>query len=313
MNTFDLYDKIIEFNEAFVNQQMISEIAHYTSIEALRSIARSVVSCKGESFLFLRATNALYSNDREELQVGYEFMMDIFRKLEKGRPEKCQITNYMKEISKSVKYSQYSRNYYLNWFYSESRAPYIISFSRLIDKLLMWKQVYGRGGKGVCLVFDLSTLISNSDSIIVNSPQPIIYGERFGYVEFKNMFIRLIANEYQSFLIQVRNVEILDDIIDLKLQTIDTLCSFVSSYFKSEKWHDEQEVRVMCMVKDEKKYIKLDEKNRPYLSVMVPLRCLKKLIIGPTVSNTSIVEIQSYAQNLNLSPENIIVSKEPLK
>ena len=309
-----LQDVIDEINEADYCKQVISELAHYTSVEALFSILQSVSCMDGCSYFVLRATNALYTNDKEELKVGYNFLIKYLKKLEDGRPEKCQITNYLVDAKKSNRFKQYIETDYLNWFYSGQMTPYVISLSRIIDKVSMWKQLYGRGGNGVCLVLDMSTMEYKSDEIDINCPLPITYGKRIGFQKEKELFIMTIMHEYQDFLNLVRDIDDLDNIIELKLQAFCNLCSFVSSYFKSEKWHDEQEVRIMCMTKENNALcIKHDEKKRPYVNVFVPLTCLKRIIIGPTVRNEIREGIMSNALKIGLSPNNIVVSQEPLK
>ncbi len=309
-----LQDVIDEINEADYCKQVISELAHYTSVEALCSILKSVFFVEGRSYLVLRATNALYTNDREELQVGYNFLIEYLKKLEDGRPEKCQITNYLVDAKNSNRFKQYLETDYLNWFYSGQMTPYVISLSRIIDKVSMWKQEYGRGGNGVCLVLDMSTMEYKSDEIDINCPFPIVYGERIGYLKEKELFIKTIFHNYQDFLNIVRDIDDLDDIIELKLLAFRNLCSFLSSYFKSEKWHDEQEVRIMCTTKEENaQCVKHDENRRPYINVFVPLTCLKRIIIGPTVRNEIREEIMSKALRIGLTLNNIVVSQEPLK
>lgn len=311
-----IHDMIDEINEAVANQQEVLEIAHYTSIEVLHNIIRDVKSSEDDSTLVLRATSALCTNDKDELKNGYDFLIETLKGLESGSsiPEFLRLSDFLDDIKQSEKCKCYTENDLLNWFYGSIRTPYIIAFTKNIDQLHMWQKPYGRVGEGCCLVFDFAKMRYDNADIDINTPIAIVYSNRIGYLGTTKTFISLIFKEYNNYLKNVSGNSDKDFILDLKLQTIDVLCGFVSSYFKGEEWHDEQEWRLMCTIKDENSnYIKQDEKGRPYVELPIPLKCLNRIVLGPRVKTDIVDEIRRNANMLGLSSDDIIVSKTPLK
>lgn len=311
-----IHNMMDEINEAVANQQEVSEIAHYTSIKVLHNIIRDVKSSEDNSTLILRATSALYTNDKDELKNGYDFLKDTLKKLENGSqiPESLRLSSFLDDTKQSEKYRRYTEKKFLNWFYDGVRTPYVISFTRYIDQLHLWQKPYGRTGEGCCLVFDFAKMKYDNADIDINTPLAIVYSNRIGYLETTKTFFSLIFMEYNKYLKNASGVNEKDCILGLKLQTIDVLCGFVSSYFKGEEWHDEQEWRLMCTTKDENSdCIKQDEKGRPYVEVPIPLKCLNRIVLGSRVKTNIVNEIKRNACILGLSPENIFISKTPLK
>ena len=312
-----------EVNEFLENQQetskAITSLAQYTSVDALRSITSNLVYKRNKTYFILRATNALYTNDRDELKHGYDFLITTLQQIEanidsgSNCPESLYLSNYAKELSFSKKYQDISHEKIMEWFYSGIRTPYFISLTRKVDDLTMWNKSYGRNGEGVCIVLDFSKMEYQNTELIINAPMMIAYTQSVGYYQTTTTLMETIFKAYNSYLRGVRNIE-KEDILDLKLQTIESMCAFISSYFKGKQWHDEQEWRIMCTtIKEHATCIKYDNNDRPYVEVSIPLSCLKKIILGPKVDNSIVHEFKGNARLLGLSPEDVMKSEEPLK
>lgn len=322
VGNMDIQDMIDITNECSDNMQerneVIRSLAQYTSVDALHSITNNLVRKNNQTYFILRATSALHTNDREELKHGYDFMMDILKQMEErignenNRPEHLFLSNYAKELSSSEKHKDESHESILEWFYNSIWTPYVISLTRKFDDLTMWNKAYGRSGEGVCIVFDFTNIEYIDSNLMTNVPMMMAYKDCPGYWQTFNILIIAIQKIYNSYLYVAQNREA--NLLDLKLHTLASMCSFVSSYIKGAQWHDEQEWRIMCTTKaDNSDCIKYDERNRPYVEVLVPLSCLKKIIFGPKVDDDIIKEFQQNAQNIVLSPDNIYKSKTPLK
>ena len=305
----DLQDMI---NEMELNQQPINEIAHYTSMEALKSILEGI-RMPGTNII-LRATSALKTDDREELQEGYDFLMNMLSYIEDGKTKKFRLTNYMDDVRSCDKTKHLSEEEIKRWFFSGIRTPYIVCFSRHVNELSIWQKSYGRNGEGACLVFDFSAMVYENELLNINVPFPIIYGERLGYVNFKNMFYDLIRWEYNDFIDKVDRLSNSCEITSQKLQSIEEICGFISSFFKRDKWHDQQEVRIMCTTKEENSScVKENEKGQKYVEVPVPITCLKKVILGPKVNDSYVDEIRERLQLYSFRNEDVFKSREPLQ
>lgn len=317
METINLQDIFDDAEEVIANQQVIKELAHYTSIEVLQSIIHSIESSENNNDLVLWATDARNSNDTLELQEGYQFLIESLKSYEliaPEIPEFLRLSIFLTDAKNSEKYHIYEKEDFLSWFFEGIRTPYIISFSRKVDNLQMWQKPYGRAGAGCCLVFDFSRMNYDNSELCVNSPIPIYYKDRLGYLGITSALTTLIFDEYNHYLRKISGAENHDELLEHKLQTIDILFAFISTYIKSDKWHDEQEWRLMCSTNDEHSdCVKYDNNGRPFVEVSVLLICLKKVILGPKVSPTIVDECSRYARLLHLSPDDIIKSKEPLR
>lgn len=94
---------------------------------------------------------------------------------------------------------------------------------------------------------------------------------------------------------------------------MEPLYAFVASYFKREKWHNQQEIRIMCTTKNEHpSCVMTDEKKRKYVEVPVPITCLKQVILGPKVHDSQVESIREKLVSFGY-PKEVFKSKEPLQ
>lgn len=298
-------------NENGLTPNTQSNIAHYTSIGALKCIIAGIHS---DAVLKLRATCASFTDDKEELKEGYEYLMKMLKAFEEGKEEKFKLSNYMSDVQDVDKYNRYSEENLKSWFYSERRTPYILCFSHLVDEISMWQTPYAQSGEGACLVFNLSTMRYDNTKLLINEPLPVVYGDRLGYHKEKQLFQNLIMDKYYEFAKKISQIEEKDTITSLKLQSLEEICSFISSYFKRGKWYFQQEIRIMCnTIEDCPSCVKEDDKKRPYVEVPIPLSCLRKVIIGPKASDSNVDDIRNRLSLFGFNSEDVYKSNEPLR
>lgn len=308
----EIQDIIIEME---LSEKPIKEIAHYTSIDALNSIIDGIqMQESSKAYLTLRATSALKTDDPEELQEGSEFLMDILSHLEEDNPDKFRLSNYMNDVHNTQSLCHLSADDIRTWFLGGMRTLYIISFSRYIDQLSMWLLPYPKCGEGACLVFDFSLMNYSNDHLTIRPPFPIIYGKRLGYLNLKNGFLDLIWSEYGRYCKNVVSISEPEQITRYKLQALEVVYAFVTSYFKREKWHNQQEIRIMCTtLNDNPSCVMTDAKNREYVEVPVPITCLKQVILGPNVHDSQVGLIKEKLAPFGFITNDIFKSKEPLR
>lgn len=286
---------------------------HYTSTEVVLKVLKGYDT--KSNCIFLWATDARHSNDKHELQTGFDYLMNLVKLLDSEIFEKYRLSTFWKDLANSEKYKDLSAQSIVNYFFEGSRTPYIISLSKYIDDLNMWKQMYGHGGEGVCIELDFFDADIIHPGLCINQPTTVAYIGRLGYLSTLNMLQNRVMYEYIEYIKNVANKSDIDDILKMKIQTLDLICSEVSSYIKDGKWHSEQEVRIVCNTKeDNSELVKIDESlNRKYVEIPIPISCIKRIILGPRVNNNILKEIQTVSYTIGINPEKIIKSNEPLK
>ena len=321
MNT--LTDNLEITRNAIATYNTTNSIAHYTSIDVLKNIASGVYHNQGEYFINLRATDGSQTNDRGELMLGHDYLMETLYQLESingYNEDKYRLSTYQENIKCLEKYKQYSDeeigSSLSKLFFGGIRKPYIICFTTRIDDLNIWNSSYGNNGKGICLIFNFEKMKFDNPRILVNEPLRVVYGNDPGYLEERTILFKAIDTVYCEYVRTVETMSDEDAILQLKIAQIEVLCSFVSSYFKTEDWREESEVRIVCMLKHEmfNSEICYCEKTRKgYLNIPIPLSILKQIYIGPCVKTPQIKEIKECAKVLKVAPENVIISNKPLR
>ena len=316
----DLYEEIFEA-QVKINRDS-KEIAHYTKVDALESISKTMYVESNHYFINLWFTDAYDTNDKTEMSFGYDFMIQSFCAFESclyNKDNRYIVTNYEEDLKKSEKYKNCTPEKIRYWLIHMEATPYIMSLTRKIDDLDMWNKSYGNGCDGVCLVFDFTDFENSryQDDFLVHGPFSIIYGDRIGYLEEKNMLQKAVWHEYLRFMEDVSRLNDFDSILARKIMTMEQVCSIISSFIKGEKWHNECEERLVAhrhflFQSDFPKPIK-EYNGKKHIEISIPLSCLKRIIISPKADEDSIAKVKECAKKLHILPENIIISQEPIK
>jgi len=246
-------------------------IYHYTSIESLINILETKS---------LWATNCQYLNDKHEAKHFSNILKSELN---------YELTNKLKTFNPSL--AELFLNIFDSKVYKEHiDRSYIISFTKNLDSLPMWKY-YGKNG--IIMEFDTSILNKiylNKDfkfkDIINNKPQKIrcanlfndvIYDPSFIYFFFKDTINNIIKNINSK---QIRYNEVIDDF----------LLSFRLCFlYKDESYSFENEKRMVFVLNDNdvRTFEKFRVKNNlviPYIDVLFEENGklpLKKIIINP--------------------------------
>ena len=298
-------------------------ICHYTSLNALESLIKAYQESNDKSSIILRATDVYSTNDKLEMSFGYEYVLELFSELEKELPKefsdnKYRISRYMEDVIHSKKYKNFTERQFVDWMLKSDSSTFVISLSRHKDNIDMW-QKYGKNGYGVCLVFDKKALsqIQRPSGLFVQGPLNVIYGNRAGFQNMHILFNYIGRKEYDDYIEQAQHINDIDNIVELKLKSLDQLCGLCSVFIKDEKWHNEREVRIAItrnyFPNENKPIVKIDEKNRKYIELLIPFSCLKEIIIGSCVKENVIYDILSELGDDNSFIKIVSRSNTPLQ
>ena len=310
------------FESAKTKEKQIHEYGHYTSINALESIANTSHSHDDLLFIKLWFTEAYCTNDKQEASYGYDFMMNSFSAIEsylKIKEDRFLITNYEDELKWSNKFKNKTSEQIREWLTHQEATPFIMSLTRKKDNLDMWLKTYGYGGKGVCLIFDFTNIDNYryQSDFFIHGPFSVVYGNRLGYLEEKNMLQEIAWKEYYRFINDVCQLNDFDAILERKILAMDQVCSLISSFIKGEEWYNESEERMVALrhfisCKDNPKTI-VQNNNKKHIEVVVPASCLKKIIIGSCSDSDSIKIVRDAAEKIGIQYNNVIKSDCPLQ
>lgn len=304
-----------------MEERIVNELGHYTSINVLESIANSILKTDNNQYVVLRATDAFHTNDRDEIWEGYDYVMKILATIDNlaGDQIKAEyrLSGLFEDMKKSMRFKTYTTNQVKQWLLQEYSTPYVICFTSAIDRTKIWETGYGRNGKGICIVFDLTNVHRVQNGMFIHGPIKVVYNNSIGYANEKFLFEKVILKAYNDYYHDVSFITELDEIIEKKVQAVDQFCSLISSFIKNEEWSHEEEFRIAAIRHNyptsEKCSIRKKEDGMAYVELKIPLSCLKKIIIGPRVDNNEVEKIMSAARSLGLLPKSVVKSKSPLK
>lgn len=293
-------------------------VYHYTSIDALRCLIKSVEESKYKDSFVFRATNILYMNDPEEFIYGQKIFVDTLKRMEKelGIDDEYRISNEIQNYP--IRKETINGQNELDIKELMQSLPYVISFSTLEDSLPMWLN-YGNGGKGVCLAFQdnrdqpLRKRITQDGEMIYDS----FYTTDVHYREInKNSW--LYQTIYDIMKDYKKDVEA-GSYHDWKDSYYKALVETAAPFIKTTYYENEQEVRVS-------KTLGFDYFNSqnaveyrcnstgniiPYINIEIPVAQLAYIIIGPLVNyNLTKIALEMMADSylnkiIDIRPSNV--------
>ena len=273
----------------------MSILYHYTTASTLLGI---LDKCSVEKpYVTIWATHASFLNDPTEYKLGKIVCQNIINEFEedlKIPDNERLLKNFLNEtIQKSIELSDFFSS---ATTIMEGGIPYIISLSRNRDSLPMWN-TYTQKGNSIAIGFDEQLLCEESARFgkEKNSMLREIYEIRECiYDTLESGFIS-IKNRYKEEYIEVLNNykkqknatdgDYIKEILNrAKVYAfMERLYKEIAPYIKDKVYEYEQEVR--CLVKNKDK-IFFRESNGliiPYVKVKISLKCIKEIIIGPTM------------------------------
>jgi len=223
---------------------MQNKLYHYTSLDTLFAILHWGILNKTSHSIQLKASCIYGMNDPKEMYAGYNLVKKILPQYEEYNkvPKSLRLSEVYgsKDAEEKCK-----KKYILNncWIDNYTDVPYVICFSKKKDYLPMWS-LYGKEGKGACLIFDTSKML---DYLICKN----IRG-RFGDVIYnlkpnKN-FIEILDYWYKDYMID--NGKSTSVNIDEKIKNLSDICEFLSPYVKYRDYSYESETRIIYALRD---------------------------------------------------------------
>lgn len=226
----------------------------------------SITEENGEKYITMRATHCFYLNDPSE----YKLFVDI-------------LTNALKECAKRKSITFYSIIERL----AKNIHSFIISFSTKKDDLSMWRG-YGENGYGINLGFDILSLDQPMMSNESDSNQKLDKSylekrdiKKCTYINPENLDTERVKIELKKILNSNENS-------DVKLRL---LLNNYAPIYKNYKYEVESEVRIVknCLDPNMIKFRISGNVCIPYYEVKVPLKFLKRIVVGPCNNMESVI------------------------
>lgn len=184
-------------------------------------------------------------------------------------------------------YNQGTPDWVIDDVLQSLKTSHSISFSCYNDILPMWK-MYGDGGNGAMLVFDMKVLLKKWGGLL----QPCIYKNTPEYTYLKDMFFHPELHPELDALSSAQKT-----VIWFKLGQM------FASVLKNDDYYYENEVRLVGLgniffgEKCEQKYRFSSGKIVPYVESFMPKESLKRICLGPLVDSSNIETLKEYLQN----------------
>lgn len=290
-------------------------VYHYTRVDALFSILEGCRK-KGKKYLPFRAGCAYNSNDSREMELGYEAVKEILPQYE----ESCTKSMNLSEVYSKPEYEDQCKKRLFqrpkDGLVEMSIVPYTISFSCKRDFLPMWS-MYGNDKRGVCLKFNLESLIDSLNT-------------EFCFVHYEGDKENIIKDYLLPKLYEVlteftkrsnKRISIEDRIDNLSL-----LCNCISPFVKCDDWAYESEFRIVSNVHYGQEFngklginriqlalpkIKIDD----YEIIQIDPGSLEEIIIAP-LANYDVLEHvlrnelkECLLNNVEITPSSIQITK----
>lgn len=273
-------------------------IYHYTSLKAFHDMVKNVMESNDDkkSFEFW-ASSSFCMNDIVEFTHGYEVLKALLPSFEDGVEDRFRMSLLEKQTAILGKSPDYVSKLIKDNAVIMDMIPYVISFSYMPDYLPMW-YMYANRGEGVCMGFEMEEL---------NNIWPVIYDLDKIEDDYKNMFFRIIGDEYSKYLARVKAIgDVFNLIWEEKMSTIRVICTALSPYFKHPAFEFEHEYRLIQYGYENKVEIRQTEKGTIILFVKIklPFQSLKKVIVGPCAKNNSHVDIHTELKYCN--PQHLV-------
>lgn len=280
-------------------------IYHYTSTDAFEKMLRGMKR-ENSRVLTFWASNIHYMNDPNEMSFLYDELKEVLPELEnqlgiKEIPFSMFFSLGMNQQNISIDLFKDIKD---NVFNKIFKSAFAISFTKQEDYLPMWA-LYGNNGSGLCLEFDyeaLKTHFSESDSLSFATR----FEELHYFIKEESIWIKIAA----FYKLYHDRLSLKDNNNDPLRQCRDFIARVLlemAPILKHQSYSYEKEVRLLYHVilpgdADEivskadvlpmdKEYPKVENpKVRvrngmfiPYKEICIPIDCITKIIVGPTL------------------------------
>lgn len=224
-------------------------------------------------------------NDPLEMQQGYDFIRSFIKEYEKGMYREETLYKMLPPSDDHI----FSADDTL-FHFSPEYTPFIISFTQKEEDLPMWV-IYGDEGKGIRLEFDVKLMDKWADehSVYIN---PVLYEKEYLDEEGKKLLIAIgysikkLIDEHKVF----EQMEIKSEqLYYLREDTLRRMIAYTSAFVKQRDYNFEDEVRLVVFQGLSKKNVKYrlgtNHRLTPYIEVLIPITCLKRVVLGPSIAS----------------------------
>lgn len=277
-------------------------ICHYTSISSFLGILQGIGKDQNDYINFW-ATNILTLNDPEEMKYGCELMYTMLTKIETdlGFVSQTRLSNLW--LDSFACFPQKLKEILDRCIQNGAHMPYVISLSRYIDDLALWK-AYTDKGKGICIVFDYEEL---TDYILEEecvSFVNILYGDDFlpsvPYESLRGLY-SAINNAVNGDFDKLSTMQVEEFLYDCMLS--------IAPLIKDKGYKYEAESRIHIVRKNDENICFRSSSNGyviPYINFSIPIHTIRKIIIGPDMDfalTKSMLQLLFNINGLNIPIE----------
>lgn len=267
-------------------------VYHYTTVSALLGM---LSECSAEEqYMTMWATHAFYLNDPTEYKYGKKVCLDTIKEIENELkiPKKERLSNVLdnETFNRALENIEFILSGNTS---NKGGVPYIISLSRNADALPMWN-TYTKNGNGISIGFDEDSLQDCSYGYGKTAPYDLstMLEEKYEikeciYDTLHRNFISVredFKKEY-SGLLKSKNEPNTDDKSKetIAIGFLLRIYKALAPRIKDIAYEYEQEVRFVVRNKDEIHFRESKGMIIPYVKVKIPLKCIKEIVIGPTM------------------------------
>ncbi len=293
-------------------------VYHFTNLNSFENIFKSIAKPKGR-YLTFWASRIYEMNDPLEMVLGVPIIKEAISAFEEGRDieEKYKLSTYQNVVKVVENTKSLDDSILIKHIGKYQRDPFILSFCRINEdtinnELPLWT-TYGNSGEGICMGFDEGMFRFKEDADFKYSAYNIAYlvenmTERLNNQDTIFQMRTHFQNEYEKYLKIVHAIHNEEDILDAMRTSIASMASFVGAFTKVADYEYENEYRIAIFPKDdiiEQKRVnfRLSTSNNliSYICIPLPIESLKKIIVGPCVSDMTLNNLYEQMKTLGIN------------
>lgn len=285
---------------------------HYTSVDAFVGMLENAKRLGDNNSLIFWASSIYSMNDPSEFKYGMNIIDRYSREYEKDNHIDIRFrltTAFQEQVDSDPTFGN-KQDLLYRYFANSPKTPFILSFSRNKDDLMMWN-MYGDKGKGLCLHIEENIPpFSDKDSIISDEVMDVDYS---GSIEKNVILCKLYSKVYEDAQCEISNQE--ENLLLIhRCKNMARLYSRLCPFIKHKKYRIENEVRLSGLLNN-LECVKFRTKNGyiiPYVEVAIGLNLLKGITVGPCCDYNFIkrnLDFLLYTRGLNKD----IATKEDVK
>lgn len=262
---------------------------HYTSSDAFvgminggKTITPNTDYTGGERSLLFWASSVYTMNDPSEMLYGYDIVKEMIKKADKQ--------NKYALLYDQIEVEEKSGKLLKDHFFNVEKTPFAISFFQSKEtaseeendeEIFMWS-MYGDSGKGVRLGFD--EYIKAGKVMHYESATSAFYlcYDDIAFEKYYFPFLQQQINESYMTLDSIKDVE--KKTLE-KITFLGSIIPFYCSLLKNPNYKKEHEWRIITPSHDVSfSEVKIRTRKGliiPYIEMLVPIKYLKEIIVGP--------------------------------